>query len=518
MVVLALVAASQVTVMTEASETVERHLREAGQAARVGLLANEMAGQLSHTIINRDLSHAKQFREFSEQLHRQNSRLREAVPDEKIRSQLDTLAQAAREYERVYLEKVVPAVRGRDEAALVRFDEEADARLDRVLGTASEVMDFLDKDASEEADRFHRVESGVKRMLTAFSLLAIAAGLGIGIGLTRMITRPLTDMISRLAAGSGQVESASGQVSEGSQEMAQGTNEQASSLEEISSSLEEMTSMTRQNADNAHQASAMATDARTQASQSLKAMESMGAAIERISASAKDTAKIIKTIDEIAFQTNLLSLNAAVEAARAGEAGKGFAVVAEEVRRLAQRSAEAARSTADLLVQSQENAAEGVSTASRTAEGLQNIVMGVEKVTGLINEVSAATEEQAQGIEQVTTAVSQLDRVTQSNAANSEESAAAAEELTSQAGELRDMVGVLTGLVQGTGNGNSHRDSRPASVRVPSMKREARAVNTGTLHALTTNPSHHRPQKKKTAPVKDPEQVIPLTDKELSDF
>ena len=178
-------------------------------------------------------------------------------------------------------------------------------------------------------------------------------------------------------------------------------------------------------------------------------MSRMGEAIGKIKSSSDQTAKIIKTIDEIAFQTNLLALNAAVEAARAGDAGKGFAVVAEEVRNLAQRSAEAAKNTASLIEESQQNADNGVAVSRKWAGILTQIVESVQKLTQLIGEVSAASQEQSKGIEQIGTAVTQMDKLTQSNAANAEESASASEELAAQAKELGDMVQMLVGIVKG---------------------------------------------------------------------
>ncbi|MBD3293206.1 MAG: methyl-accepting chemotaxis protein, partial [Armatimonadia bacterium] len=164
----------------------------------------------------------------------------------------------------------------------------------------------------------------------------------------------------------------------------------------------------------------------------------------KISKASEETSRIVKTIDEIAFQTNLLALNAAVEAARAGDAGKGFAVVAEEVRNLAQRSAEAAKNTANMIEEAVKNADTGVSISHEVDEALTEIAEGSRKVSGLIAEIAAASNEQAQGIEQVNTAAGQMDEVTQRNAANAEESASAAEEISAQTDELRNMVDAFT--------------------------------------------------------------------------
>jgi methyl-accepting chemotaxis protein len=252
----------------------------------------------------------------------------------------------------------------------------------------------------------------------------------------------LDQVLTQIMSATEQVSGASQQISAGSQSLAQGANEQASSLEEVSSSLEEMSSMTKQNAESSRIANQMmAGEAAPNfqlISDNMTQMQSN--LLETVKAS-QDTSKIIKTIDEIAMQTNLLALNAAVEAARAGEAGRGFAVVAEEVRNLAQRSAVAAKDTQNLIETSTAKISATRSIFDQVSEALTKNGEIAKKVTDMIAEISAASQEQAQGIEQVNNAVAQMDKVTQQNAANSEESASASEELSSQAQELANMVG-----------------------------------------------------------------------------
>ena len=163
------------------------------------------------------------------------------------------------------------------------------------------------------------------------------------------------------------------------------------------------------NADNAAKANQLATHAKDAAEKGNRQMVQMVAAMEDIDASGQNISKIIRVIDEIAFQTNLLALNAAVEAARAGKHGKGFAVVAEEVRSLAARSAKAARETAELIEGSVGNTQHGKRIADETAEALKDIVDGVSKVTDLVSEIAAASDEQAGGIEQINQGLGQID-------------------------------------------------------------------------------------------------------------
>jgi methyl-accepting chemotaxis protein len=254
----------------------------------------------------------------------------------------------------------------------------------------------------------------------------------------------LDQSLQQVAVGADQIASASQQIGTGAQSLAQGTSEQASSLEKVSSSLQEMNAMTRQNAANAKEARGIAEATKTSAEHGSDSMQRLSGAMDLIKKSSDDTAKIIKTIDEIAFQTNLLALNAAVEAARAGEAGKGFAVVAEEVRNLAMRSAEAAKNTADMIEGSVKNAENGVTINQEVMKNLEEINAHAKRVSEVMAEIAAASDQQSQGVGQVNTAMEQMNQLTQANAANSEESASASEELSAQAQEMRAMVSGFT--------------------------------------------------------------------------
>jgi methyl-accepting chemotaxis protein len=267
--------------------------------------------------------------------------------------------------------------------------------------------------------------------------------------IVRPLVKKLKGIVSGLSHGSEEVASASQQISAASQSLSQGTTEQAASVEETSSSMEEMASMTRQNADHAREAAQLGTMCNNSAEEGTKSMFNMNDAMGEIDQSSKKIGEIIRTIDGIAFQTNLLALNAAVEAARAGEHGKGFAVVAEEVRNLAQRSAAAAKDTTSLIQESLDKTEAGTELAKKCAESFDNIVTNIKKMTGLVNEISAASGEQSQGVEQVSKAVQQIDQALQQNAANAEESAAAGEELSSQSQLLKNLVVMLASEVGG---------------------------------------------------------------------
>jgi len=261
----------------------------------------------------------------------------------------------------------------------------------------------------------------------------------LGTALKQMVEK-LSGIMSEINVASSNVAAGSEQLSSTSQSMSQGATEQASSLEEISSSMNEIASQTRQNAENASQANKLADEARDFARKGNSQMQAMVTAMKEINESSQNISKIIKVIDEIAFQTNLLALNAAVEAARAGKHGKGFAVVAEEVRNLAARSAKAAKETEEMIEGSVKKIADGSGTANLTAGALKEIVVSVGKVTDLVAEIAAASNEQALGVSQITQGLGQIDQVTQQNTAHAEESASAAEELSSQAMMLQKLI------------------------------------------------------------------------------
>ncbi|MBA0341736.1 methyl-accepting chemotaxis protein [Stenotrophomonas maltophilia] len=253
----------------------------------------------------------------------------------------------------------------------------------------------------------------------------------------------LTQIVGQIQATASSITLAAGEIASGNSDLSRRTEQQAANLEETAASMEELTSTVRQNAEHARQANQLAIGAHGVASQGGEVVGQVVTTMSAIEASSKKIAEIISVIDGIAFQTNILALNAAVEAARAGEQGRGFAVVASEVRTLAQRSAAAAKEIKGLIDDSVGKVNDGSALVHKAGATMGEIVASVQRVTDIMAEISAASQEQSAGIEQVNQTVVQMDETTQQNAALVEEATAAARAMEDQAGQLADAVAIF---------------------------------------------------------------------------
>ncbi len=300
-----------------------------------------------------------------------------------------------------------------------------------------------------EKDDVNRRIAEMQWLIGICILGVILLGMVVAIIFSRSITHPILLAVNGLSEGIYQINSSSHQLSITSQQLAEGSAEQSSSLQETSSTLEESASMIQQNTENTRQAALLSNEAKEAVDKGNLEMWEMMDSMDEIKKSSDQIAKIIKVIDDIAFQTNILALNAAVEAARAGEAGMGFAVVAEEVRNLAQRSAQAAKDTAAMIENNIGLSEKGVNMTQKVRQTLSEVTVQAKKISELMAEIAASSQEQSQGISQINKALVQMETVVQQNAANAEESASASEELSAQAGNLKEMVQQLVILVHG---------------------------------------------------------------------
>lgn len=373
------------------------------------------------------------------------------------------------------------AKNGMFEAIINHENEQAkqlDAAYNHVLLKAIELRTERARLLSEQA--YQRTRLGMMFMIGAFTL-ALVLTLMTFMVLRRTVIQPLqqsASRIERIAAGdltmadepTGRSEigrlshhlqqmqhalqQTVGAVRQGAEEIYRGTSEitagntdlssrteqQAAAIEQTAASMEQLTATVKQNADNAHHASKLAEDASGKASRGGQMVSGVVQTMGNISTSSKKISEITAVINSIAFQTNILALNAAVEAARAGEQGRGFAVVASEVRTLASRSAQAAKEIEGLIGASVSLIEQGSEEVIAAGSTMNEIVDAVKRVTDIMLDIAAASDEQSRGIVQVSQAISEMDRATQQNASLVEEASAAAASLEEQAARLTQAV------------------------------------------------------------------------------
>ncbi|TKI04663.1 methyl-accepting chemotaxis protein [Martelella alba] len=292
-----------------------------------------------------------------------------------------------------------------------------------------------------------RIESQLETLATGHLAEVIVAfgrnNIGQLIPHLQSMQQSLIRTVTAIRDGAASIYQGAGEISDGNSDLSSRTEQQAAALEQTAASMEQLSATVKQNTENVLQANKMALAAADTAKQGGAIVDEVVATMSSITTSSKKIADITGVINGIAFQTNILALNAAVEAARAGEQGRGFAVVAGEVRSLAQRSAQAAKEIEGLIAESVERVNTGSLQASRAGETMHEIVQAVGRVTGLMGEISSASEEQSRGISQIGQAVAEMDGVTQQNAALVQESAAASASLKEQARRLTETVSIF---------------------------------------------------------------------------
>ena len=370
---------------------------------------------------------------------------------------------------------------GKIEDALAIYKTKISPLAPKFFEPLAKLIDSQDAMTKEDIDNARKANASGTTVIVSVTLLALLLAAVLAVVITRSVTGPIGeavdfaktvadgDLTARIAheshdelgelvkalesmqenlvkvvrnvrQGSEGVATASSEIAEGNHDLSARTEQQASALEQTSASMEELGATVKQNAESARTANQLAMSASSVAMQGGEVVGQVVETMKGINESSRRISDIISVIDGIAFQTNILALNAAVEAARAGEQGRGFAVVASEVRSLAGRSADAAKEIKSLINASVERVEQGTALVDKAGVTMTEVVNSIRRVTDIMGEISAASNEQALGVAQVGEAVTHMDQATQQNAALVEQMAAAASSLKSQADDLVHVV------------------------------------------------------------------------------
>jgi methyl-accepting chemotaxis protein len=397
------------------------------------------------------------------------------------RALFDKVDAIEQQYGRVALAIVGLAKDGQRDEAISKMNAECRPLLAALLTATGDFIRYEDERSTAETQAATALFAHDRLLLIATALLSAGVAGLLGWLISRAVTRPLnraiqvaqsvadgdlrdeiqvegrdelSQLLTALKAMSGNlstmvtnvrqaadgIATASTQIATGNQDLSSRTESQAGALQQTASSMAQMTETVQVNAETSRKATGLADAAAQVAGQGGEVVDRVITTMAAITGSSKRIGDITGVIDGIAFQTNILALNAAVEAARAGEQGRGFAVVASEVRALAQRSAQAAKEIKTLISDSVEKVDAGGELVQEAGRTMGEVLSQVRKVTDLMGEINASTEQQTQGIVQVNEAVAAIDRGTQQNAALVEESAAAAESLRQQALALTEAI------------------------------------------------------------------------------
>lgn len=256
----------------------------------------------------------------------------------------------------------------------------------------------------------------------------------------RKLNNKLSTTLQQIIEASGQVSLGSNQMAESAQNLAEGATEQAGAIEELQATIIDIGEQVQETSKISKESYEKAKSVENKAVVSSEDMDELTEAMAHINETSKQIANIITEIEDIASQTNLLSLNASIEAARAGEAGKGFAVVANQIGKLADDSAKSAVNTKNLIETSIQEITNGNHITERTANSLQQVIIGLNEISEGSQSTMKASEQQAESMKQVEVGIEQISDVVQNNSAVAEETSATSEELYAQATTLNQLV------------------------------------------------------------------------------
>ncbi|MEQ1741683.1 MAG: methyl-accepting chemotaxis protein, partial [Candidatus Nitrotoga sp.] len=271
----------------------------------------------------------------------------------------------------------------------------------------------------------------------------------------------LNDMASQVAEAAAHSSMLSGKTEHTLLEQLVETKTAATAMTEMVTSITEVAGHVKQTAAEAQTARELAVQGDKVAGTSREAIQLLAGTVTNISHAvgnlANETQQIMTAtgmILSIADQINLLALNAAIEAARAGEQGRGFAVVADEVRALAGKTSETTQQIQRIIGTLKQGADDAVNIANlgigeadhgvqqviEAQLALQGIREAVERISGVSQQMAAASEEQSHVVEDIYGQINNITATVENTAKNANTAVVRGRELESISCGLHALV------------------------------------------------------------------------------
>ena len=320
---------------------------------------------------------------------------------------------------------------------------------------------LLEKKEVESHADITATNSRLSQLMIASSIIALIAGLVIGLYITRSISGQLRGAVSQLTSSSSEILATTTQLASSSTEAATASTQTSTTAVELKQAAQLSSEKANNVSESAQKAVLAAQQGKTAVAGNMEAIkriqgqaEFVAQSIVKLSEQTQAIGDITTTVNDIAEQSNLLAVNAAIEAAKAGEHGKGFAVVAAEVKNLAEQSKQATIQVRRILndVQKAANAAvmateqvskaveASVKQATEAGESIRILADTNAEAAQAATQVTASSQQQLVGINQIASAMENIKQAVQQNAAGAKQAEKAAQDLNELGQNLKSMI------------------------------------------------------------------------------
>jgi twitching motility protein PilJ len=290
---------------------------------------------------------------------------------------------------------------------------------------------------------------------------AIADSMNYTIDELRTLVAGVNNAAIQVTQKTAQAQSISAELLGAAERQSKEIEETTAQVLQVSRSISEVSSTAEESARVAQRSLAAADKGRAAVQNSISGMNDIreqiqetSKRIKRLGESSQEIGEIVELISDITEQTNVLALNAAIQAASAGEAGRGFSVVAEEVQRLAERSGEATKQigaivktiqadTQDAVAameKSTSGVVEGAKLSDAAGQALSEIDFVTKNLAQLIEQISKATQTQANATNKVAQNMQDILEITRQTTRGTQQAAGSIRDLAAVAQELKSSV------------------------------------------------------------------------------